>query len=102
MECGTRNTPWKSGLDNSVYENPRNGFWNGRRYWGKIAIAFQDLEKKLRPKLMEPTFGAVFAGMYLNCFTGASYLEQFYANAGKVNQKLSVIKAQVEKRGCRE
>ena len=30
---------------------------------GKIAIAFQGLEKKLRPKLMEPIFGTVIAGI---------------------------------------
>lgn len=41
-------------------------------------------------------------GMYLNCFTGVSCLEQYRANADKVNQMLSVIKTQVEKRGCRE
>ena len=29
---------------------------------GKIAIAFQDLEKKLKPKLIEPIFGAVSQG----------------------------------------
>ena len=40
---------------------------------GKIAIALQDLEKKLRPKLMEPIFGAVFARMYLNYYTGPAF-----------------------------
>lgn len=64
---------------------------------GEIAIILQQFEKQLKPKLMEPIFGAVFAGMYLNYYTGSSFMEQFQANADKVKQMLNAIKAEIEK-----
>lgn len=53
---------------------------------GKIAVSLQQFEKQLKPKLMEPIFSAVFAGMYLNYYAGSSFMEQFRANADKVKR----------------
>ena len=64
---------------------------------GEIAFTIHDLEQKLRPKLMEPVFGAVFTGMYLNYYAGASFMEQFRANSQKVKQMLAAIQGEIEK-----
>ena len=64
---------------------------------GEVAITIHELEKRLRPKLMEPVFGAVFTGMYLNYYAGVSFMEQFRANSQKVKQMLGAIKSEVEK-----
>ena len=64
---------------------------------GEIAITIHDLEQKLRPKLMEPVFGAVFTGMYLNYYAGASFMDQFRSNSQKVKQMLAAIQGEIEK-----
>ena len=64
---------------------------------GEIAVVIHELEKRLKPKLMEPIFGAVFTGMYLNYYEGASFMDQFRANSQKVKQMLASIQAEVEK-----
>ena len=64
---------------------------------GEAAVTLQQLEKQLKPKLMEPIFGAVFTGMYLNYYARSSFMVQFRANAERVSQMLKAIKAEVEK-----
>lgn len=69
---------------------------------GEDCHRFPRLAEEAQAEIYRAHLRHSITGMYLNCFTGVSYLEQFWANADKVNQMLSVIKTQVEKRGCRE
>lgn len=97
--CGARDEEHTVGEWLSEFNLQESEAWflEWSKELGEIAVTIHELEKRLKPKLMEPIFGAVFTGMYLNYYAGASFMEQFRANSQKVKQMLAAIKAEIEK-----
>lgn len=97
--CGARDEEHTVGEWLSEFNLQESEAWflEWSKELGEVAITIHDLEQKLRPKLMEPIFGAVFTGMYLNYYAGASFMEQFRANSQKVKEMLAAIQAEIEK-----
>ena len=97
--CGARDEEHTVGEWLSEFNLQESEAWflEWSKELGEIAITIHELEKRLKPKLMEPIFGAVFTGMYLNYYAGASFMEQFRANSQKVKQMLAAIQGEIEK-----